>query len=224
VKEAQADLERRLGYAFKDKTLLTQALTHKSAGSPHNERLEFLGDAVLNVIIADLLYSQHTKAREGVLTRARSHLVKQITLSEIAQIFRLGAYLHLGIGEQRSGGFRRDSILADALEAIIGAVYVDSDFMTCYQCVHRWFEAKIAALDVNAQEKDPKTQLQEWLQANQKSLPKYEVISIGGKPHQQIFTVSCEVEKLSLSAKGTGNSRRIAEQQAAQEILAMIIT
>lgn len=215
-------LERRLNYQFNDKAIFKQALTHKSTNHLHNERLEFLGDAILNFIIADLLFKQFKNATEGELTRARASLVNQAALFEIAQTFSLGEFLYLGIGEQRSGGFRRESILADALEAIIGAIYLDGGLEIIYQCIRRWYTDKIAILEPSAQEKDPKTRLQEWLQANQKPLPLYQVVSIKGEPHSQIFIVSCEIPELSIIVEGQGSSRRIAEQIAARKILEVI--
>lgn len=215
-------LERKLNYSFKDKALFKQALTHKSAHAKHNERLEFLGDAILNLVIADLLYQQFAKASEGSLTRARASLVKKLTLSEVAVELTVGDYLQLGMGEQRSGGFRRESILADAMEAIIGAIYIDAGFDAAYQSIRRWFAARLNLLKPENQEKDPKTRLQEWLQAHQKPLPKYQIISIVGEPHAQIFTVSCEVEGISPTVEGSGVSRRFAEQQAADRILEII--
>lgn len=214
-------LERQLSYQFKDKQILKQALTHKSYKHLHNERLEFLGDAILNFIIADLLFKQFSRATEGELTRARASLVNKTALFEIAQTFSLGDFLYLGMGEQRSGGFRRESILADALEAIIGAIYLDAGLETVHACVQKWYQKKIATLEPSAQEKDPKTQLQEWLQANQMPLPLYQVVTIEGEPHAQIFTVSCELSNL-MTVKGQGSSRRIAEQVAARKILEMI--
>lgn len=216
-------LERRLHYSFKNKKLLQQALTHKSAHHKNNERLEFLGDAILNFVIADLLYQQFEHASEGELTRARASLVNKNTLSEVAQELTVGDFLNLGIGEQRSGGFRRDSILADSLEAILGAIYLDSDFGHCRVCLGQWFANRLATLQPENQEKDPKTRLQEWLQANQKPLPKYNIMSIIGEPHAQTFTVSCEVEGVHPIVTGIGSSRRFAEQEAARKILEIIL-
>lgn len=215
-------LERSLKYEFRDKALLMRALTHKSANHQHNERLEFLGDAILNCVIADLLFTQFESATEGQLTRARASLVNQTMLAQIAQEMTLGDYLLLGMGEQKSGGFRRDSILADALEAILGAIYIDSGFGAAFESIRLWYEKRLAVLKPDEQEKDPKTQLQEWLQANQKPLPRYQVIAMLGEPHAQVFTVICEIAELSLLVEGQGNSRRIAEQQAARKILEMI--
>ncbi len=216
-------LLRRLAYQFNDKNLLKQALTHKSANYKHNERLEYLGDSVLNFVVADLLYQRFAQATEGELTRARASLVKKSTLAEIAQSLQLGEYLTLGIGEQRSGGFRRDSILADAFEAIIGAIYVDGGFAACRQCITQLFTPRILVLEPENQEKDPKTRLQEWLQASQKPLPKYQVTEIVGEAHAQTFTVSCEIAGFSQIVHGIGTSRRFAEQQAAQKLLELII-
>ena len=215
-------LERSLQYEFKNKALLSRALTHKSAHHQHNERFEFLGDAILNCVIADLLFAQFQGATEGELTRARASLVNQSSLAQIAQEMSLGDYLRLGMGEQKSGGFRRDSILADALEAILGAIYLDNGFTAAYEAVRYWYTSRLATLNPDEQEKDPKTQLQEWLQANQKPLPKYQVIAMVGEPHAQVFTVICEIAELSLLVEGQGNSRRIAEQQAARKILEII--
>jgi ribonuclease-3 len=215
-------LQIRLKYEFNDKVLLQQALTHKSANFKHNERLEFLGDAILNFVIADVLYQQFTSATEGELTRARASLVNKSSLYEIAQELDLGDHLNLGIGEQRSGGFRRESILADALEAIVGAMYLDAGFLPCRDCVLQWFGSRINVLKPETQEKDPKTRLQEWLQANHRTLPKYQVVSIEGDPHAQVFTVSCEVDGYPF-AHGQGTSRRFAEQQAAHKILELLI-
>lgn len=215
-------LERKLGYHFKDKALFKQALTHKSANIKHNERLEFLGDAILNFVIADLLFRAFPKATEGELTRARASLVNKQSLFELAQVLCIGDYIELGIGEKRSGGFRRGSILADAFEAIVGAIYLDAGLVVCQACLQKWYSEKLAVVKPEQQEKDPKTQLQEWLQAKQKPLPKYEMIQITGESHKQIFTVRCEIAELSIVVEGSGESRRIAEQIAARKILELI--
>jgi ribonuclease III len=212
-------LEKKLEYTFKQADLLKQALTHKSANHLHNERLEFLGDAVLNVVIADILYRQFGSATEGELTRARASLVNKATLSQIGFELALDEFIELGIGEKRSGGFRRASILADAVEAILGAVHLDGGFEACYQVIQRQYTSRVASIRPDEQKKDPKTFLQEWLQANHHPLPKYEITSIKGEPHEQLFTVSCTVEAFSLTVEGVGLSRRIAEQEAAQKIL-----
>lgn len=215
-------LEKRLGYEFKNKQLLNLALTHKSAHHQNNERLEFLGDAILNFVVADLLYHHFPKAKEGELTRARAVLVRQKSLSDLALKFALSDFLHLGLGEQRSGGFRRESILADTVEAIIGAIYLDSGIEACQRCLKQWLGEKLAAIDPAQQEKDPKTQLQEILQANHRPLPKYEVVSIEGEAHAQTFTIRCEVEGVSQGVTGQGLSRRLAEQRAAEKMLELL--
>lgn len=212
-------LERRLKYTFKSLDLLMQALTHRSASHRNNERLEFLGDAILNCVVADLLYRQFPQATEGQLTRARASLVKEATLSAVAQELSLGDHLQLGIGEKRSGGYRRDSILADALEALLGALYCDAGFELTYGMIQTWFESRLAVIKPDAQAKDPKTQLQEWLQAHHHALPVYHVIAVHGDPHAQIFQVHCELPDLGLNAQGEGLSRRIAEQKAAYQLL-----
>ncbi len=216
-------LQRRLKYDFKDKILLQQALTHKSAHHKNNERLEFLGDAILNFVIADLLYKQFDKATEGELTRARASLVNKTCLSEIAGELVLGDFLTLGIGEQRSGGFRRESILADTLEALLGAIYLDSDFILARACIENLYKQRLQLLKPESQVKDPKTRLQEWLQSNQKPLPVYQIVAMVGEPHAQTFTVSCEIEGCSQIVQGTGSSRRFAEQEAARKMLEIII-
>ncbi|MBS0286140.1 MAG: ribonuclease III [Proteobacteria bacterium] len=215
-------LERHLGYVFTNKALLLQALTHKSAHHLNNERLEFLGDAILNFVVADLLFSQFTQATEGELTRARASLVNQDSLHEIALTLSLSDYLNLGLGEQKSGGHRRGSILADTLEAIICAIYQDSDFTIVRAFIERLFITKIAELNLEEQEKDPKTQLQEWLQGQRKALPKYHIVSMIGEPHAQTFIVRCEVEGIMQVVEGIGSSRRIAEQIAAKKMLEII--
>lgn len=212
-------LQRKLGYEFKNKSLLSQALTHKSAHHKNNERLEFLGDAILNFVVADLLFMRFTDATEGELTRARASLVNKTSLYEVALTLSLSDYLNLGMGEQKSGGHRRESILADTLEAILCAVYLDSDFMTVKEIIQTLFTPKIVELKPQNQVKDPKTQLQEWLQGLKRTLPKYEIISMIGEPHAQTFVVSCEVEGVTEIAQGIGPSRKIAEQVAARKML-----
>lgn len=216
-----AILLKDIHYQFIDPLLLKRALTHKSAHFKNNERLEYLGDSVLNFIIADVLYQQFLDATEGELTRARASLVNKSTLAQVAQSLNLGDYLTLGIGELRSGGFRRDSILADTLEALLGAIYLDGGLSAAQAFVRHLWAQRIEQISPYRQEKDPKTQLQEWLQANHKSLPKYEVILTEGEPHAQVFTVSCEVEGYP-RVEGQGMSRRFAEQQAAHKMLEII--
>ena len=220
--EALARLAKRLGYQFKEPKLLMQALTHRSAKGLHNERLEFLGDSILGFIIAEQLYQQFPKESEGELTRMRSSLVRGVTLAEMARDFKLGEHLILGPGEKKSGGHRRDSILEDAIEAIIGAVYLDADIETCKQLVLKWFTPRLNAIKPGIAQKDPKTRLQEYLQARKIALPQYEVIDIKGQSHNQEFTVKCttEINQQAIITKGT--SRRKAEQAAAQQVLEMI--
>lgn len=215
-------LSRRIGYEFRDPALLRRALTHRSHGVPHNERLEFLGDSVLNCVIASRLYHLHTRVAEGDLSRMRAHLVKEQTLSEIALILDLGDYLKMGEGELKSGGFRRPSILADTLEAIIGAIYLDAGFSAAEQVIERLFEPLMKNLDPKTLGKDPKTLLQEYLQGRKIPLPNYTVLSISGEAHQQSFEVECLIPSLNVRACGVGVSRRSAEQQAAGSALQIL--
>ena len=212
---AQSKLQIKLGYRFKNDALLTQALTHRSMGAKNNERLEFLGDGLLNGMMAMILYHQFPEATEGELTRMRATLVCGEMLATIATGFELSECLLLGPGELRSGGVYRRSILADALEALIGAIYQDSDFDTVKQCVLSWYQQKLASPELITLSKDPKTQLQEYLQAKQLNLPVYTVESIEGPQHNQLFTVKCVIEALELETIGRGKSRRFAEQHAA---------
>ncbi len=210
----------RIGYRFNTQGLLDQALTHRSAGAPHNERLEFLGDALVNLIVAEALYMHWPRADEGALTRARAELVRESALAPIARELELGARLTLGPGEMKSGGHRRDSILADALEAVIGAIYLDSDFQTCRAAVLPWFEAAIAALPPpHKVGKDAKTRLQEWLQGRQKPLPVYALLSESGEDHAKSFVVTCTLVQPPLTTQGEAGSRRAAEQIAAEVAL-----
>ena len=215
-------LERRLAYAFARRELLTQALTHRSHGNPHNERLEFLGDGMLNCIIASLLYERFAKLPEGDLSRLRASLVNQQTLSEIAQSLGLGDMLRLGEGELKSGGFRRPSILADALEAVFGAIFLDGGFDRVRTVIGGLYEQRISEIDAGALTKDPKTTLQEYLQGKRLALPRYVVVAVSGDAHQQTFLVECEIAELGVKAQGSGNSRRVAEQEAAAGILTQI--
>lgn len=205
-----------LGYRFTDPQLLETALTHRSVGSHNNERLEFLGDAVLSFVISAELFRRFTNANEGSLSRLRASLVKGDTLALIALDLKLGDYLNLGSGELKSGGFRRESILADALEAIFGAVYLDSDIERARQLILELYEDRIAAVQPAANLKDPKTRLQEFLQARRLPLPTYNVIAMEGEAHEQTFTVSCSVEGLAEPTSATAASRRKAEQAAAE--------
>lgn len=204
----------RIGYQFNDLDLLELALTHRSCGSSNNERLEFLGDAALNFIIGHAIYQRLPNVKEGELSRYRANLVKGLTLTEIANELQLGEHLHLGGGEMKSGGHRRASILADSVEAIIGAIYLDGGMSACETTVLRWFDSRLNNLDKGGL-KDPKTQLQEFVQARGFTLPVYEVIDISGEEHNQRFTVQCTVEMLKQPTVGHGSSRRNAEKQAA---------
>ncbi len=211
------------GHAFRDGTLLAQALTHRSAGSPHNERLEFLGDALVNQIVAETLYLDWPRADEGALTRARAELVRESALAGIARELALGERLMLGPGEMKTGGHRRDSILADALEAMVAAIHLDVGFEACKAAVLPWFAPLLAALPPpNKVGKDPKTRLQEWVQARQRSLPVYSLIEEGGDDHARIFRVGCTLAEPAVSTEGEGSSRRAAEQQAADAALQAI--
>jgi ribonuclease-3 len=205
----------RIGHRFADPQLLAQALTHRSAGAPHNERLEFLGDSIVNQMIAEALYQRWPKADEGALTRARAELVREASLASIGRQLELGERLTLGPGEMKSGGHRRDSILADAVEAVVAAIYLDAGFEACRAVILPWFETALAALPVGKAEKDAKTRLQEWLQARQRTLPAYELISETGDDHAKLFRVRCVLAEPALVTEGEGTSRRLAEQQAA---------
>ena len=215
------DADARIaGHVFRDPALLAQALTHRSAGAPHNERLEFLGDALVGLIVAEALYLRWPKADEGAMTRARAELVRESSLARIARDLDLGGRITLGPGEMKSGGHRRDSILADALEAVVAAIYLDAGFEACRAVVLPWFSASIEALPASGRpEKDPKTRLQEWLQARQKALPQYELVSESGDDHAKHFRVRCNVADPAASTEGEGASRRLAEQQAAAAVL-----
>ena len=208
-------LSRHLGYEFQAPALLRQALTHRSYGTPHNERLEFLGDGVLNCVIAAELFRRFPQLAEGELSRLRASLVNQQSLFEIAQQIELGAQLRLGEGELRSGGARRPSMLADALEAVIGAVFIDGGFEAARAVVLRLFEQPLSAADPLKLGKDAKTRLQEFLQARRVPLPQYAVISTAGEAHEQIFRVECVIPELNIRTEGEGTSRRAAEQAAA---------
>jgi ribonuclease-3 len=209
-------LEQRLGYVFEHPSLLEQALTHRSHGAVHNERLEFLGDAVLNCTIAQLLYQKYARLNEGDLSRLRANLVKQQSLAEIAERLELSAFLRLGEGERKSGGFRRPSILADTLEAMLGAVMVDCGFEAAREVITRMFEPILKSVDPKTLGKDSKTLLQEFLQGKRLPLPIYAVVETRGAAHNQEFEVECAVPKLEITVRGSGRSRRAAEQAAAK--------
>lgn len=213
----------QIGYTFASKKWLKLALTHRSAKGSNNERLEFLGDAVLGLIISDVLYKRFPKANEGDLSRLRSNLVCRESLANIAKDFQIGDYLQLGSGELKNGGKRRDSILADSLEAIIGAIFSDGGFEACEKCVLAWFAEKLASLRIDAHElKDPKSRLQEYAQGKHHGLPQYVVEGITGEPHNRTFIVRCSIEREAVSSIGVGSSRRRAEQSAAEAMLKQI--
>lgn len=215
-------LQNRLGYEFKAPTLLQLALTHRSHGAHNNERLEFLGDSILNLVIGDALFKRFSDVREGQLSRLRSQLVKGETLAEIAREFQLGECLILGEGEMKSGGHGRDSILADSVEALIGAIYTETDFDTCRKHVLSWFAKRLDALTVDTSAKDPKSRLQEYLQSLRKPLPEYEVVEAEGESHAQVFTVECRVVLLKQAVRAQATNRRDAEKIAATEILRLL--
>lgn len=223
MKSATTWLKQALDYEFKDGLLLEAALTHRSAGGTHNERLEFLGDAVLNCVVARLVFSEFGAADEGDLSRFRASLVSGDALAVIATELELGDYIRLGSGELKSGGFRRKSILADTLEALFGAVYLDGGFDAAAGVIERLFVPRLDRLPTAAELKDPKTRLQEALQAQGLPLPTYAVDSIAGEAHNQQFEVSCSVGTLGLRTQASGPSRRRAEQAAAQLLLNELI-
>jgi ribonuclease-3 len=218
----QPDLSKRLVYNFANTNLLAQALTHRSFSAQNNERLEFLGDGALNFMIAHQLYQRFPTIAEGDLSRLRAQLVKESTLCEIAISLNLGDVLKLGEGELKSAGWRRPSILADAVEAIIGAVYLDGGFAAAEALVAHLFANKLDTIDPKVIDKDPKSLLQEVLQGKKIAVPEYTVTHLEGEAHAQVFIVECSIEKLNIRTVGEGTSRRIAEQQAAQLALEKI--
>ncbi|MDX1347083.1 MAG: ribonuclease III [Thiomicrorhabdus chilensis] len=215
-------LSKKLGYEFNNIQFLQRALTHRSMGAKNNERLEFLGDSLVNFMIADVLFHQFSKLPEGDMSRVRAHLVKGETLAVIGKEYALSDYLVLGPGELKSGGYRRNSIIADTVEAIIAAVYEDGGLEKCRELVNRFYEKRLQELDPTKVGKDPKTRLQEWLQSRQEPLPEYSIISVNGAAHAQDFTVSCYVAKLNTKFEATASSRRKAEQKAAETALAAL--
>ncbi|MEY8205235.1 MAG: ribonuclease III [Bermanella sp.] len=212
-------LSQRIGYVFQDESLIQLALTHRSKGNTNNERLEFLGDSIVNFTIAEALYRKFPQAKEGKLSRLRADMVRGTTLAEIARGFDLGEFLLLGSGELKSGGYNRESILADLVEAIIGAIYLDAGMDAVQACILSWYQSRLDHLSEDTVVKDAKTRLQEHLQKSQSRLPKYDVVEISGQAHEQNFKVSCRVEKLPEVTVGTGTSRRFAEQSAAEKAL-----
>lgn len=219
---ASAWLDEKLGYRFSDEQLLRMALTHRSAPGWNNERLEFLGDAILDVVVSEVIYRLRPEASEGVMSRIRASLVKDSTLARLATSIDLGEHLVLGPGERRTGGHHRLSILADALEAVFGAVYLDSGFESARQVIRKAYGDMLETLPESASLRDPKTRLQELLQARRIGLPAYEVERITGKAHQQSFEVRCTVAAIDASTLGHGTSRRQAEQEAAMRMLELL--
>lgn len=224
LKPDYAPLLRKMGLQFQNSAWIEQALSHRSVGKDNNERLEFLGDSILNFAMANLLYTRFPDATEGELSRLRAHLVREESLADIALEHQLSDYLRMGAGELRSGGFRRHSILADTIEAIIAAVYFDTGLTAALDFVERLYEKRLNAPDLRQSIKDPKTALQELLQAQKKSLPVYHLLKTEGDDHEQVFFVECEVSAFAFKTQGQGVSRRKAEQQAAAEMLARITT
>jgi ribonuclease-3 len=212
-------LQDRLQYQFSDQTLLTLALSHRSCGSKNNERLEFLGDAVLGLIVSNFLFQRFPEAREGDLSRIRSQIVRAESLAEVARSLDLGPELLLGQGEMKSGGHRRDSILGDTVEALIGAIYLDKGMSAAEQSVVNWFADKLNAVTLDTPVKDPKTALQEWLQARGKPLPEYVVVKTQGEDHSRLFTIGCKIASIESAAEATASSRRKAEQLVAEQLL-----
>lgn len=209
-------LQQRLGYRFSDIALLRQALTHRSYGRPHNERLEFLGDAILNCVMAALLFARYEQIDEGDLSRVRANLVRQRALHEIAERLELGEDLLLGEGEQRSGGRQRPSILADTVEALVGAIYLDGGFGAAQRVIQALYRPSLQGVDPRTLGKDAKTRLQEYLQGRRLALPTYTVLATHGEAHAQTFDVQCEIARLHLRVSASGSSRRAAEQEAAR--------
>ena len=217
--EAETWLRKSLGYQFNDVRLLEQALTHRSAAGENNERLEFLGDAVLDFVISEVVFRSHANAPEGDLSRLRSSLVKDASLAELAASLGLGEHLILGSGERKTGGHRRESILADSLEALFGAVYLDAGIKAARAVIERTFGDRLHNLPDIDELRDPKTRLQEWLQARGLGLPTYELVNVSGKAHRQHFEVSCSVNGVAVVTNGGGSTRRNAEQESAEKML-----
>ncbi len=222
-KERQASLSRIIHYTFNDPSFMIMALTHRSFSSQHNERLEFLGDSVLSFLIANELYKRFPRIDEGDLSRLRAQLVKESSLSTIAISMGLGDFIRLGEGELKSAGWRRPSILADTFESIIGAIYLDGGIEPTHKFVLRFFETQLNEIDPKLIQKDPKTLLQELLQSKKSDLPIYTVVSIEGEAHSQTFTIECHIKKSNIKTQGVGNSRRIAEQEAASKAYQLML-
>jgi len=222
-KERQASLSRIIHYTFNDPSFMIMALTHRSFSSQHNERLEFLGDSVLSFLIANELYKRFPRIDEGDLSRLRAQLVKESSLSTIATSMGLGDFIRLGEGELKSAGWRRPSILADTFESIIGAIYLDGGIKPTHEFVLRFFETQLNEIDPKLIQKDPKTLLQELLQSKKSDLPIYTVVSIEGEAHSQTFTIECQIKKSNIKTQGVGNSRRVAEQEAASRAYQLML-
>ncbi|MEY4453948.1 MAG: RNase [Pseudomonadota bacterium] len=222
-KERQASLSRIIHYTFNDPSFMIMALTHRSFSAQHNERLEFLGDSVLSFLIANELYKRFPRIDEGDLSRLRAQLVKESSLSTIATSMGLGDFIRLGEGELKSAGWRRPSILADTFESMIGAIYLDGGIEPTHQFVLRFFETQLNEIDPKLIHKDPKTLLQELLQSKKSDLPIYTVVSIEGEAHSQTFTIECHIKKSNIKTQGVGNSRRIAEQEAASKAYQLML-
>ena len=222
-KERQASLSKIIHYTFNDPSFMIMALTHRSFSSQHNERLEFLGDSVLSFLIANELYKRFPRIDEGDLSRLRAQLVKESSLSTIATSMGLGDFIRLGEGELKSAGWRRPSILADTFESIIGAIYLDGGIEPTHEFVLRFFETQLNEIDPKLIQKDPKTLLQELLQSKKSDLPIYTVVSIEGEAHSQTFTIECHIKKSNIKTQGVGNSRRIAEQEAASKAYQLML-
>ncbi len=210
---------KSIGYSFNEPALLQQALRHRSAGVPHNERLEFFGDSLVNLIVSESLFMHWPKADEGALTRARANLVRESSLAGIARQLDIGEQIVLGIGEMKTGGHRRDSILADTLEAIVAAIYLDSNFEACRTAVLPWFEQQIRDIQPGKVEKDAKTRLQEWLQSKQLARPDYQLVESRGEDHARIFIVQCSILEPVLNEQAEGSSLRLAEMAAAEKMM-----
>lgn len=215
-------LQKKLGYTFQQHDLLLQALTHRSANSKHNERLEFLGDSILSYVIANALYQRFPRVDEGDMSRMRATLVCGNTLAEMAREFELGECLRLGPGELKSGGFRRESILADTVEALVGGVFLDSDIQTVDKLILDWYSTRLDEISPGDKQKDPKTRLQEYLQRRHLPLPTYLVMQVRGEAHDQEFTIHCQVSGLLQPVVGNGSSRRKAQQAAAEQAIKLL--
>ncbi|WP_343187933.1 ribonuclease III [Buchnera aphidicola (Periphyllus koelreuteriae)] len=213
------EIQKKLGYIYKKKGLLKLALTHRSSSIKHNERLEFLGDSILSFIIAHSLYTNFPTVNEGDMSRMRASLVRGNTLAKVAYELNLGEHLKLGQGELKSGGFKRESILANTVEAIIGSIFLDSNMDTIKKLILKWYKNRLKNISPGDTQKDPKTRLQEYLQSKHLPLPNYKVIQVYGEAHNQVFTIKCEILNISENLIGMGSSRRKAEQHAAQYAL-----